>query len=324
MTEQEIEKLNNEFSNEFNVLYNNITSNQAPGLDEYEKSVFLTKAQDEIVKAYFNPKTNKVQEGFDGNERRQIDFSMIMRSKVYEPKTIIEKNNTGESGGEVAGNNTELVQPLALEVAETPAIIVESIDKYIDLSTMDVVSRVVNSDGETEVTLTPFKDSFFDLRPETKSVVLEDDILMFTNEYVVVNRRNKDTRLIVVPINYMEYSRLMSKPFKRPIKNQAWRLLDNSNGQKKAEIIIGPNDTIQKYVIRYVKRPRAIRLTTFDDVTIDGDNTAQCCELDPILFPEIIQRACELAKAAYIGDLQSQVALGQASQTNVGMITQSR
>ena len=324
MTEQEIEKLNNEFSNEFNVLYNNITSNQAPGLDEYEKSVFLTKAQDEIVKAYFNPKTNKVQEGFDGNERRQIDFSMIMRSKVYEPKTIIEKNNTGESGGEVAGNNTELVQPLALEVAETPAIIVESIDKYIDLSTMDVVSRVVNSDGETEVTLTPFKDSFFDLRPETKSVVLEDDILMFTNEYVVVNRRNKDTRLIVVPINYMEYSRLMSKPFKRPIKNQAWRLLDNSNGQKKAEIIIGPNDTIQKYVIRYVKRPRAIRLTTFDDVTIDGDNTAQCCELDPILFPEIIQRACELAKAAYIGDLQSQVALGQASQTNVGMVTQSR
>jgi len=45
--------------------------------------VFLTKAQDEIVKAYFNPKTNKVQEGFDGNEKRQIDFSMIMRSKTY-------------------------------------------------------------------------------------------------------------------------------------------------------------------------------------------------------------------------------------------------
>ena len=61
---------NLELSNEFDVLYNNITSNQAPGLDEYEKSVFLTKAQDEIVKAYFNPKTNKVQEGFDGNEKR--------------------------------------------------------------------------------------------------------------------------------------------------------------------------------------------------------------------------------------------------------------
>ena len=48
-----------EFSYEFDVLYNNITSNQAPGLDEYEKSVFLTKAQDEIVKSYFDPRLNK-------------------------------------------------------------------------------------------------------------------------------------------------------------------------------------------------------------------------------------------------------------------------
>ena len=41
---------NEEFSNEFDVLYNSITSNQAPGLDEYEKSVFLTKAQSQLVK----------------------------------------------------------------------------------------------------------------------------------------------------------------------------------------------------------------------------------------------------------------------------------
>ena len=38
-----------EFSNEFDVLYNNVTSNQAPGLDNYEKSVVLTKAQEEVV-----------------------------------------------------------------------------------------------------------------------------------------------------------------------------------------------------------------------------------------------------------------------------------
>jgi len=33
-----------EMSNEFDVLYNNVSSNQAPGLNEYEKSVLLTKA----------------------------------------------------------------------------------------------------------------------------------------------------------------------------------------------------------------------------------------------------------------------------------------
>ena len=69
-----------EFSNEFDVLYNNIMSNQAPGLDEYEKSVFLTKAQDEILKNYFNPKGNKYQEGFDSNQKRQYDFSNLIRT----------------------------------------------------------------------------------------------------------------------------------------------------------------------------------------------------------------------------------------------------
>lgn len=42
-----------EFSNEFDVLYNNIMSNAAPGLNEYEKSVFLSQAQDELVSALY-------------------------------------------------------------------------------------------------------------------------------------------------------------------------------------------------------------------------------------------------------------------------------
>ena len=38
-----------EFSLEFDLMYNNISSNQAPGLTEYEKSVFLTQAQEALV-----------------------------------------------------------------------------------------------------------------------------------------------------------------------------------------------------------------------------------------------------------------------------------
>jgi hypothetical protein len=77
-----------EFSNEFDVLYNNITSNQAPGLDEYEKSVFLTQAQEDIVRCYFDPKSNKVQEGFDGSQKRQYDFSSLI--KTTELKSVGE------------------------------------------------------------------------------------------------------------------------------------------------------------------------------------------------------------------------------------------
>lgn len=72
-----------EFNTNFDLLYNNIASNQAPGLDEYEKSVFLTNAQLELVKNYFNPKGNKYQEGFDQSPKRQLDFSTITDLQVY-------------------------------------------------------------------------------------------------------------------------------------------------------------------------------------------------------------------------------------------------
>lgn len=77
-----------EFLDEFNVLYNNINSNQAPGLNEYQISVFMTKAQDELLKNLFvgesagNP--NKL--GMDMTEKRHIDFSNIMR--VIYPQAV--------------------------------------------------------------------------------------------------------------------------------------------------------------------------------------------------------------------------------------------
>lgn len=45
---------NPEFFEEFDVLYNSICSNQAPGLDIYEKSVLLTEAQEELVKECYS------------------------------------------------------------------------------------------------------------------------------------------------------------------------------------------------------------------------------------------------------------------------------
>ena len=246
---------NPELSNEFDVLYNNITSNQAPGIDEYEKSVFLTRGQDDVLKAYFDPRTNKPQQGYDGSEIRQIDFSMVTVVKDY----------------------------------------------------------------------TSFTSAIFDPRPNNKSVVLEKDILMLINEQLIVTRDGKTEYLQVVPVMYDEYRRLMSKPYKRPLKFQAWRLLNTSEGSNKSDLIIGPNDTLTKYSIRYVKRPRPIILSDLEgNLSIDGQTTAQECELDPILHREILQRAVELAKASYTGDLQSQVALGQTSQTNIGVVARSR
>lgn len=326
-----------EFSDGFDVLYNNISSNGAPGLNDYEKSIFLTKAQDEIVKSYFNPLLNKTQQGFDGSERRQIDFSMLMHTAT------------------------------GIEVA-------------------------------SDINLYPGTNS--------KYFALPSDILMYINEVLRVSRNDSQTQLVVVPLQYTEYNRLMNKPYKRPLKNQAWRLIINGKGitytayydlavklaglkgvtagvdtiykaingktlsveggrlgvgsgavlendgslvvppggieitadiEKEltpllkmnstvTEIIPGPNDSIVSYVVRYVARPKPIVLDDFSNegVSVNGVQTPQSCELDPILHEEILQRAVELAKAAYIGDINSQLALGTNSETSMGIISRQQ
>lgn len=80
---------NQEFSNEFDVLYNSIASNQAPGLDEYEKSVFLTKAQSEILREYFNSRVDGTNGGFDGSQKRQYDFSQLIKTATLSEATNV-------------------------------------------------------------------------------------------------------------------------------------------------------------------------------------------------------------------------------------------
>lgn len=74
-----------EFSDQFDILYNNIGSDQAPGIDEYEKSVFLTKAEKQLVREYFERTLNRAQVGFDDSIKRQYDFSSLIKTaKLYD------------------------------------------------------------------------------------------------------------------------------------------------------------------------------------------------------------------------------------------------
>lgn len=79
-----------DFKNQFDILYNNISSDQAPGLNDYDKSVFLTKAQEELVRLYFNPLTDPNNSGIDGSTLRQYDFSNLINVKELTPSTLPE------------------------------------------------------------------------------------------------------------------------------------------------------------------------------------------------------------------------------------------
>ena len=59
-----------QFNAEFDILFNNITSNKGPGLNAWEKSVFLTKAQSQLVQEYFNYRSDNSGGGFDGSQKK--------------------------------------------------------------------------------------------------------------------------------------------------------------------------------------------------------------------------------------------------------------
>jgi hypothetical protein len=89
---------NTEFSNEFDILYNNISSNQAPGLDEYEKSIFLTRAQEAIVLELYNGK-NASWESFENTEEIRKYLSNLVGVKILEAvntSSIIPISNTSQ------------------------------------------------------------------------------------------------------------------------------------------------------------------------------------------------------------------------------------
>ena len=84
-----------EMSNEFDILWNNIMSNQAPGLDEYEKSVFLTQAQEEIVTQLYN---GTLGDGFESTEQNREYLSNLITSEIYDvspPRTTYIKEYNG-------------------------------------------------------------------------------------------------------------------------------------------------------------------------------------------------------------------------------------
>lgn len=128
-----------EFDVQFDIYYNNVTSNQAPGLNAYEKSVFLTRAQLQLVQEYFNPRIDGTEGGFDGSPKRQTDFSSITITESLSdlgspsnyvrihPNSFIFKISQGGSGTHYS--------PLAiLNESVTVVKVVDGVNHYDNLT----------------------------------------------------------------------------------------------------------------------------------------------------------------------------------------------
>lgn len=216
-----------EFSDSFDILVNSfpISGNYAipspAEFDEYEKSVLLTAAQEDLIRELYS-------------------------------------GNTGRRSFE-----------------ET-----EELRRCLDgLIKTDKPSRI---------------DSEDDLDRNSTFFHLKDDVWFITYESVDLEEgaycpSNPTVR--VVPMRQDEWHRAKENPFRRPSRRKVVRL---DSGNNIVELV--SEYPITNYLIRYLRRPSPIILTTLeDDMSINGRKEVTECELNTVLHRPILERAVQLA-----------------------------
>lgn len=322
-----------EFSSEFDVLYNSITSNQAPSLDEYEKSVFLTKAQEELVRAYFNKSLNKIQEGFGDGIYRDAFFHTLIRHASTELRYIDPDDNSDGS----FNIETSPKYPATTHVQQKE-------NPYEYEIRLDGLCLELNSD----YCRPSYEENF---NPNDILFIIQDwvqifDVDIFEGEGTYTLKRTYP----VIPITPAERQLAQSRSYPYPPKRQIWRLLEyndptfvlnegdvvDSHYCKFVYLIFGPNKFDPDhnegliYHLKFIKNPYPIILSSDlssieKGLTIRGKKTyldeTNPCELPEAFHKDILQRAVELAKAVYQGDINSTISVGQISGTELGVTT---
>lgn len=225
-----------EFSDQFDVLINNQSIIQEFGfntivtsLDEYEKSVYLTKAQDEIVKSLYV--------------------------------------------GTIPGNSFEATEGIR-----------RCLDSLIATKTLSPTTKAI-----PETISEGFSISFFKLPSDLMYITYESADI--TNPYC----KDKST-VQVIPMRQDEWHKVKNNPFKSPNRRKVIRLdAGESNNNRFVEIV--SNSGINKYKIRYIRKPLPIILVSLDgeNLSIRGKVEKTDCELPDIIHPLIVETAVKMA-----------------------------
>ena len=226
-----------EFSLEFDILYNNITSNSAPPLDEYEKSVFLTMAQLEIVKELYSGR-NQLGLAVETNEEvRQYLNSLIKESNEIPFPSYVEKYGKYKKYTLTTLNRNNYI-----------AILREWIEAK------DSVTKTL-----TEVPI----------YPATQDTIVQ----------------------------------ILNNPFKGVTRKRAIKVETDNQ----VHIYYLPTTGTSNYLFKwtYLAKPSPIilEIDSTEDLSIDGKDISieTPCKLPEVLHRDILRRAVELAKQAYVG-----------------------
>jgi hypothetical protein len=260
-----------EFNDEFDIQYNSISTNSAPKLDLYEKSVYLTRAQLELVKDYFNPNGNKYKTGFEQSSKRRADLKELIKN--YNSFT---PDNSGLNGLSSKSQFFKVPAEVFLIIQE------QAITKDNRLC------KNINT-----ILTTP---SIFNANP-----------LISPNTNIEFEKLKGYPILKIVPKTHDEFNVQIDNPFRKPNDKVAWRI---DYGYSALNSTLRTIELISEYKIdlyrlRYIKYPKPIILTNLttlypgENLTIDNVSTESTCELHQAMHKEILDRAVELALVDY-------------------------
>lgn len=308
-----------EFSSEFDLLYNNISSNQSPGLTEYEKGVFLTKAQDEIIKNYFTNVQggNKYQHGIEDSEKRYADFSALLSVATLDPLTNATSfDQRGITFKLPDGTNG---------FPKTMIVITETFR----------TAKEENATTLTSYQVVPLKfEEYMRLMSKPSSDPLKKQVwkIMGNNTTgngsieIVPHWKDKDNKTNKLILKYIR------KPYPIILED----LTPQGLSIEGCQVPYSGGDNEPAYEVKIIKASTGenedgvyVIFDTNNNILLPGAYTTaaratsalsnqrpsqHACELAEELHPEILQRAVELAKIFYTGDNQQVMTAGTRSE----------
>lgn len=278
-----------EMSNEFDSLLNSSFIANELGeqsskidiqLDEYEKSLFLTQAQEQLVINLYNGRNIEGLSFESAEESRRY----LKELTVTETINLIDEEpirsglypNSYKIDMSTYGNLlfvTREAAKFAKYVLTEDTSVIEDKNYYSYNNVTDIFTKVSISTGNP------------------KTLGYYEEVTSFkpwqTGNNLIVE---------VVPITQDEYHRIKRNPYKKFNDERVLRIENNN------EWYLYSKYALKDYSIDYIKKPRPIIVAPLGDLSIDGydyddvSSEEQASELNPILHRTILLEAVKLAK----------------------------
>ncbi len=244
-------------ASEFDILYDMITSLDAPGYNNAEKSVFLSKAQENLIKQRYKPTGNKYGDGFEQTEKRRADLSELVQNVLllsFTGATALGVTGAREAftGSYNFPNGTfwKLPTNFMWSISESADILLSSTNsQYLCVGTPYIIENVK-------------------VKPKTHDEYHADINNPFAKPYHELVWR-------------MDYQK------------QTYAEGITAGNKARHELITDGTYAVSRYRLRYIRRPDDIIPVTSSDTT--AGTSSVDCRLDPSIHREVVTEAVRIA-----------------------------